>query len=267
MNAVLARGTWYFERKPLLGTAKNDSIPLWVRFRNLPDYYWTREGLSCVASSIGPPICADKVTSQLNPVQFAKMCVRYKLGDPLPEKIKVAVMDINSKELSPSEVAEIEVSYPQRPMVCTGCKQLGHLVGACPTVKRVWVQKGVKTDTSAIIPENKTTVSVEALVEKAEGGKIPESPPVEIRESKDDVVNDAMAGEGSKDEGVINSNAAVTGEGWTTVGRKVVQQKPSAPPVLGRADLPIFNALAKSMSKSQLKRARRAGGRNSPNKK
>ena len=79
MNTVLARGTWYFERKPLilqvwgadLGVGKPSTVPLWVKFENLPDYYWTREGLSFVASSIGPPICADKVTAQLNPVQFA----------------------------------------------------------------------------------------------------------------------------------------------------------------------------------------------------
>ena len=49
MNAVFARGTWYFDRKPLVfsiwgsdfGDKKLTSIPLWVKFKNLPDYYWT----------------------------------------------------------------------------------------------------------------------------------------------------------------------------------------------------------------------------------
>ncbi|WOH08703.1 hypothetical protein DCAR_0728149 [Daucus carota subsp. sativus] len=144
MNAVLARGTWYFERKPVLlsawgsdlGEGNASSIPLWVKFKNLPDYYWTREGLSCVASSIGPPICADKTTALLDPVPFAKMCVRYNIGDPLPESIKVAALDVKTMELSNDSFVDIEVSYPQRPMVCGGCKMLGHLIGACPSVKR-----------------------------------------------------------------------------------------------------------------------------------
>ncbi|XP_063942672.1 uncharacterized protein LOC135150335 [Daucus carota subsp. sativus] len=207
MNAVLARGTWYFERKPLLlrawgtdfGSEKISSIPLWVRFRNLPDYYWTREGLSCVASSVGPPICADKVTSQLNPVQFAKTCVRYKLGDPLPEKIKVAVMDVNSKELSKTDFAEVDVSYPQRPM----------------------------NETCSV----EAVEEIPATAEKNQDPPVFEKPPVEV-----------------KDDGGNCSNAA---EGWTTVGRKPIPSKPCPNPISSAdlVELPIYKALAKSMSK------------------
>ena len=49
MNQALARGTWYVENKPMLvhawgsspGTGK--SMPLWVKFEQIPDCYWTRE--------------------------------------------------------------------------------------------------------------------------------------------------------------------------------------------------------------------------------
>ena len=142
MNSVLARGTWYFERKPLvlcawgdtIGVKSINSMPLWVKFANLPDYYWTPEGLSSVASVIGPPICADLLTSQMNPIPFAHMCVTYSFGDPMPGIIPVASWGGGAP-------VDVIVSYPYKPLSCDGCKSLGHTAGACPIVKRVWIQK------------------------------------------------------------------------------------------------------------------------------
>ncbi|KAK1369730.1 hypothetical protein POM88_035822 [Heracleum sosnowskyi] len=98
MNNVLARGTWYFDRQPMvfcawgntvgIGTIK--SMPLWVKLHNLLDYYWTEEGLSHVASAIGPPV-VDALTAQLNPLPFARVCVTYSYGDPLLDTIAVAM--------------------------------------------------------------------------------------------------------------------------------------------------------------------------------
>ena len=142
MNSVLARGTWYFERKPLVLCAWGDTIgvksiksmPLWVKFANLPDYYWTPEGLSSVASVIGPPICADLLTSQMNPIPFAHMCVTYTYGNPMPGIIPVASWGGGAP-------VDVIVSYPFKPLSCDGCNSLGHTAGACPIVKRVWIQK------------------------------------------------------------------------------------------------------------------------------
>lgn len=269
MNAVLARGTWYFERKPLilrgwgadLVSEKDSTMPLWVKFENLPDYYWTREGLSCVASAIGPPICADKTTSQLNPVQFAKMCVRYTVGDPLPEKIKVAALDMKTMDLSPSETIDIAVSYPQRPRVCSGCKQLGHLIGACPIVKRVWVQKPSqeKQSESSVEPNISKGVSVTATVSNQS---------TEVNTGQKPIPVEPV----TKPPVVVGSDVAKTDVedgAWTTVkGKKSSppKQNPSSS-VLNPGQTPIYTALAKSMSKGQLKRARNAAGRGSPKKK
>ncbi|KAF6136135.1 hypothetical protein GIB67_030183 [Kingdonia uniflora] len=38
------------------------SVPIWVKFMDLPLQFWTDEGLSYAASAIGVPICADKAT-------------------------------------------------------------------------------------------------------------------------------------------------------------------------------------------------------------
>lgn len=144
MQNALAKGTWYLDQKPMVVHAwgiKADtvkSIPLWVKFEQVPDCYWTKEGLSSLASAIGLPLGADTLTSQLEVLPFAKMCVQYKLGNDMPNKIQALTLDPYTGEKS---VVDILVSYPNRPLVCVACHSLGHLVGACPRATREWVRK------------------------------------------------------------------------------------------------------------------------------
>ncbi|KAK1360696.1 hypothetical protein POM88_045170 [Heracleum sosnowskyi] len=66
------------------------------------------------------------------------MCVNYTIGEDLPKKLEVMGLDPVTREQTKEEVL---VSYPAKPLMCTGCKTLGHVVGACPLVKRHWVRK------------------------------------------------------------------------------------------------------------------------------
>ena len=83
VNEVLSRGTWYISRRPLIVTAWGHkpgsttitSMPLWCKFSQVPDCYWTEEGLSRLASVIGEPIGADALTSKMELLPFAKMQV------------------------------------------------------------------------------------------------------------------------------------------------------------------------------------------------
>ncbi|KAK1365655.1 hypothetical protein POM88_041216 [Heracleum sosnowskyi] len=115
-----------------------EKMPLWVKFSKIPDCYWTSEGLSWLGSVIGKPLCVDALTSKLEILPFAKMCVEYKIGDALPEKIEVETLDSVSGEIS---ITEVLVHYPVKPLICSGCHSLGHPVSACPTTKRIWVEK------------------------------------------------------------------------------------------------------------------------------
>ena len=152
LTSVLSTGTWYIERRPLLvhawGTSpgKITSMPLWVRFDKVPDAYWTREGLSYLGSAIGKPLTADDMTKKLEILPFAKMCVQYTIGDDLPTRIDVEVLQPDTAEIS---LHEVLVSYPNKPILCSGCRTLGHLVGACPITVRKWVEKKRSFDTSA----------------------------------------------------------------------------------------------------------------------
>lgn len=150
-NKVLAWGTWYVGNQPMLLKAwgskfeatKVDTMPLWVKFSKVPDCYWTTEGLSWLGSAIGVPLCADALTSKLEVLPFAKMCVNYKIGDALPDKIEVQSLDPSSGEMT---IAEVLVHYPSKPLVCTGCHSLGHPISACPTTIRRWVVKRKQED-------------------------------------------------------------------------------------------------------------------------
>lgn len=113
------------------------TIPLWVKFEKVPDCYRTQEGMSNLASVIGPPICADDLTSNLEVLPYAKFCVHYTVGNELTQKIKVLNLDAATNE----KTIEVFVSYPNKPLVCTACKTLGHRVGACQKVTRKWVRK------------------------------------------------------------------------------------------------------------------------------
>lgn len=143
-NAILSQGTWYFDKNPLVvtdwgaTTVQITEMPIWIKLSNVPDCYWTEEGIGRLASVIGRPLCADNLTSQLNILPFAKVCVQYKVGDPLPEKIKA--IDFNPSS-SAKTIVEVEVAYQQKPKVCLGCKSLGHVISACPVTIRKWVRK------------------------------------------------------------------------------------------------------------------------------
>ena len=144
ITSVLSTGTWYVEKRPLLvyawGTTPGSisHMPLWVRFDRVPDSYWTREGLSCLGSAIGKPLTADDLTKKLEILPFAKLCVDYNIGDALPTKLNVEVLEPNSDKVV---LHEVLVSYPHMPVVCNGCRSLGHLIGACPKTVRKWVEK------------------------------------------------------------------------------------------------------------------------------
>ena len=161
VNETLARGTWYVGRRPMIltmwghkpGSTVISSIPIWVKLSCIPDCYWKEEGLSRLASVIGEPLGADGPTSKLDILPFAKLQVRYNLGDPLPNEIQATAIDPITEE---RYTAKVQVSYPVRPLSCSGCRSLGHPIGACPKVSRVWKKKEV-----TVAQEEKPDVAVE----------------------------------------------------------------------------------------------------------
>lgn len=165
-DAVLSRGTWYIGKRPMVVTcwgkkpgANNINVlPMWIKLSNIPDSYWTAEGLSRLASAVGRPLGADFLTAKLELLPYARMQVLYKLGDPMPTEVQATVLDPSTEE---KMVSKVLISYPFRPMYCTGCCSLGHTVGACPRITRIWVKKSVTTDVESKQPNDCSKASVE----------------------------------------------------------------------------------------------------------
>lgn len=59
------------------------------------------------------------------------MCIEYKVDDDLSKSIKVEVLDPVNEE---KHIEVVKMTYLAKPMICAGCKSLGHFVGACHRV-------------------------------------------------------------------------------------------------------------------------------------
>lgn len=273
INSVLARGTWFVERRPLIvhawGTniCHKTHIPLWIKFEKVPDCYWTKDGLSWLASSIGSPLCADENTSKLEVLPYAKLCVNYKIGDDLPSNLAVEVLDPVTEAIS---IENVLVSYPVKPMVCTACKSLGHLVGACPKVTRQWVRKE-NTDSKGLDAQDKSNADVVVEDVSAEKDVVVED--VSAEKNVSDSTKKSRTAVPSNGEIAPGPHVETDSGGWQEVKRK--SSSPQTVPGVNNApsskataasSLPIYNALSRTLSKSQRKRAKKSGGNHSPPK-
>ncbi|KAK1401522.1 hypothetical protein POM88_001127 [Heracleum sosnowskyi] len=274
MNKVLSKGTWYVEQRPMLVKAWCErekpvtSMPIWIKLTNIPDCYWTQKGLSSIASVVGVPISADPLTAKLNILPFARFCVEYKLGSPLPSTIPVMVLDPIFEEKSQ---AVVNVHYAVKPLTCTACNSLGHTTASCPLAKRIWVQKMKKRDKASSNvdspPANQS--NTDATMAEEPQQSTPKSP---LQETHVD-------GE-PKDKG---KEKIVEEEPWTEVtsyskhstcrkGSVSPMDSPTPPKtfkklvIVDEVDARKRQSAAPHLTASQKRRLRKKGGGNSPNK-
>lgn len=262
INGVLARGTWFIDRRPLIVNpwgikpCKKTSMPLWVKFENVPDSYWTREGLSWLASSIGKPLCADENTSRLEVLPFAKLCVDYSIGNSLPTCLDVEVLDPATEVIS---VEKVLVSYPSKPLICEGCKSLGHLVGACPKVTRQWVRKEQPVQPihlpSDSISDPPSIFSEEKPV-KDQNIDASDTPVVEVEDASDWQQVKRKSGTSGNSDSSKQATVPVAKAPVSSPALEISAPTASA--------MPIYNALSRTLSKNQRKKARRSGGKTPP---
>ncbi|KAK1384257.1 hypothetical protein POM88_021992 [Heracleum sosnowskyi] len=234
MNSALAKGTWYLGSSPMLvhawGTkvGEKNTMPLWVKFENMPDSYWTWDGLSFLASVIGNPLSADDMTSRLEILPFAKLCVEYKIGDDLPSTIEVEVLDLVS------EVKHIEE------VKTTGIESTGTPLQNSSSVAQESTLQGHEPPIAEI--ENKETVIVQG----------DPRPNVSLEED----ITDTVSNKGGNDWTTVQSRKSKLTASTENASKNAKDF--TAP------KLPIYSALAKSINKGKQKKARRSGGVRSP---
>ncbi|KAF9596585.1 hypothetical protein IFM89_012708 [Coptis chinensis] len=84
-----------------------NTIPIWVNMHGVPKVMCTDEGLGFIASKVGKPHCQDRPTKERRQLDYARVCVEYKVNETLPDSFNI--------RLSPNNVRKISYEYPWIP--------------------------------------------------------------------------------------------------------------------------------------------------------
>ncbi|CAL5443148.1 unnamed protein product [Camellia sinensis] len=156
MDTILENGPYYVgarlivikKLQPLLKLTKCEfsSVPLWVKFYNVPLELWSEEGLGYIASILGTPLYLDEPTFKRSRLTFARICIEVPANKEIPKSFKI--------NLGYGDLYEIQVEVPWKPQRRDGCKTFGHTTNLCPqkpkslnpsSFKHEWRVKDTKT--------------------------------------------------------------------------------------------------------------------------
>ncbi|KAL3733033.1 hypothetical protein ACJRO7_022542 [Eucalyptus globulus] len=107
---------------PMLELKKiaHNTVPIWIRLRNVPVALWSAAGISFLASGIGKPLFVDNRTEQMAMVAFAHVCVEIDASNSLPEVVEFMMK---------GELRTVTVQYEWILALCPSCSTFGH---KCP---------------------------------------------------------------------------------------------------------------------------------------
>nr|XP_009590938.1 uncharacterized protein LOC104088038 [Nicotiana tomentosiformis] len=127
-NEVLFSGPHLINNKPIIvkkwatnfdfSTEVMQTVPLWIKLPNLPLNCWSMSSLSRIGSCLGIPLYADKCTSCVARVSYARLLVEMDIIRGLPDS--VTVPDPNGQAF------EQAIEYDWVPAYCSICLQVGH---------------------------------------------------------------------------------------------------------------------------------------------
>jgi hypothetical protein len=124
------------------------SIPVWVKFLHLPLEFWSTKCLSRIASGVGKPLYADKMTEDQQRLGYARVLVEIDTKSVCPNEVTIRRKD--------GRTVSIEVVYPWLPPKCSSCGGFGHIAYACAKKEvKVWVPK--KKGPKVSSPKQKVT--------------------------------------------------------------------------------------------------------------
>ena len=161
---VMDNGPWNLAGRPfILRTWKPgmdmlniqlSTVPIWVKFYNIPLEYWTSTGLGYIASTVGIPLHLDALTENQTKLSFARICIEVGVDCEFPKSV---LLDRGNGNLS-----TIRIVYPWAPQCCPVCRRFGHNLENCQ------VHKGPDSIVGCSKPGNNSVV---ALDEEVDGNK------------------------------------------------------------------------------------------------
>ncbi|KAG5620619.1 hypothetical protein H5410_005837 [Solanum commersonii] len=120
------------------------TVPIWVKYPNLPLSCWSMDSLSRISSGLEEPLYADECTTKVDRVSFARVLIEMDVARELPRRLKV--------EDPSGRCFEQAVQYEWVPEYCAKCMQVGH---KCNGKEGVKVQRKV-TKWQPKVDTNKT---------------------------------------------------------------------------------------------------------------
>jgi hypothetical protein len=110
------------------------TIPVWIKLLHLPMEFWTPTCLNHVASGVGKPLYADKVTEEQKRLGYARVLVEIDVNSKCPKEIDI--------ELDGDSIV-IGVEYPWLPLKYSLCASFGYAAYAYSRKStKVWLLKG-----------------------------------------------------------------------------------------------------------------------------
>ena len=135
---VMESGPWHLAGRPFILRAwqpgmdmlniQLSSIPIWVKFYNIPLEYWTNTSLGYIASVVGNPLHIDTLTENQSKLSFARICIEAGVDCEFPKSILLG--------LGNGKYSTISIEYPWTPQCCSNCKLFGHTLAQCLSIKK-----------------------------------------------------------------------------------------------------------------------------------
>nr|XP_016466283.1 PREDICTED: uncharacterized protein LOC107789027 [Nicotiana tabacum]XP_016466284.1 PREDICTED: uncharacterized protein LOC107789027 [Nicotiana tabacum] len=142
-NQVLYFGPHTVNNRPIIMKAWSEefnvqnevlkTIPLWVRFPNLPINCWSMKALRKIGSTLGNPVYADECTTGSIRISYTRMLIEMNITKPLPRSVKL--QDPKGRLILQ------EVTYDWEPKYCTKCLKIGH---DCAEIKTAQSQRMIQ---------------------------------------------------------------------------------------------------------------------------
>ncbi|KAJ4899304.1 hypothetical protein Rs2_13257 [Raphanus sativus] len=177
---ILQRSLWHVDDCIMVvapWTAKDsitlpeiNSIPLWVKLKNIPITLFSIFGVEWIASGLGEPMLSHKPWLDPTMLGEAKVMVEVELDKPFPQK--VAAWD------KQGNFAMIDVEYSWLPTTCERCGQLGHKQKRCLSIPKANTSA---TGNNSASVANVFATSVDAATHDKETQQVPTDDPSSLQ--------------------------------------------------------------------------------------
>lgn len=171
---VLEAKLWHVANKPLILRKWQpgmqvlkltlSTIPVWIKLMHLPMEFWSSNCLSHVASGVGKPLYADKITEEQKRLGNARVLVEINVRSECPKELFISRRN--------GEIINIEVECPWLPPKCSLCEGFGHAAYACSKKeKKVWIPKGANRNVNNAVRKTgkaNLVIPFERIVRKPE---------------------------------------------------------------------------------------------------